>query len=68
MVETTGTNDLLKWLSSKFPNKVKSVLVDYDGKKIFYKVIFFNGHMLMASENDIKSDDFLATCAMVYDL
>jgi hypothetical protein len=52
-------------LDRHFKNRVEKVVCDKDGS---VTVLFKNGHMVEGKEHRLDSTEFLATCAMVYDL
>jgi len=52
-------------LMQKFPKNLDRVECDGQGK---LKAYFKNGHFAAGNEADIQSPDFMAACAMVYDL
>jgi hypothetical protein len=52
-------------LNGRFPKRVGKVEVTEDGA---VRVTFKNGRVLSTNENELDTPEFLATCAMVYDL
>lgn len=57
-------------LDKKMPKYVQDVQCRYNVQKLEreFVVIFKNGHELVAEEREVKTDEFLARCLMVYDL
>jgi hypothetical protein len=57
-------------LNQHFPKRVKEVRVKMNEltREPIVTVCFLNGHMLQRPENEIMTTEFLALCAMVYDL
>lgn len=57
-------------LNLQFPKAIERVEVEYmpDIAQKNFKVFFKNGHVAEGSESEIRTDYFLARCAMIYDL
>lgn len=57
-------------LDAQFPNSIRDVCLEYDMARAVRKVAvrFKNGHIAECDEAQIKTEEFLARCMMLYDL
>lgn len=55
-------------LNKHFPKQVKEVLLEQSDGKLIANIHFINGHVLRRPEAELASTEFLALCAMLYDL
>lgn len=67
-ITTSIEQSLMAHLNRNLSGKVKRVEIVYTGTESKVAVQFYNGHVATTSLDQARSDEFLATCVIIYDL